>query len=66
MATPTEKPEITQPQGSGRKISHYATPVESEELEFIHAIEQFKSENNQPFPSWSEVLQIVKKLGYTK
>ncbi len=52
--------------GTGRRISHYATPVEEEEFEFIQAIERFKAENDQPFPSWTEVLGILKSLGYEK
>ena len=49
-----------------RKKSHYSTPVENEDLEFIQAIEDFKREQGQPFPSWSEVLQVLKRLGYSK
>lgn len=51
---------------STRRKSHYSTPVEDEELEFIQAIEAFKKENGQPFPSWSEVLRVLKELGYSK
>lgn len=51
---------------STRRKSHYSTPVEDEELEFIQAIEDFKKANGQPFPSWSEVLQVLKGLGYSK
>ena len=66
MAIPDRDTEIAVAPGSGRKVSHYATPVEDEELEFIQAIEAFKSETDQPFPSWSEVLQVLKSLGYVK
>lgn len=55
--------EVTKP---SRRVSRFSTPVENEELEFIQAIEKFKRDNGQPFPSWSEVLGIVKKLGYRK
>ena len=51
---------------STRKRSHYSTAVDAEELEFIQAIEDFKRKNNQPFPSWSEVLDILRNLGYSK
>ncbi len=54
------------PAGKGKRISHYATPVEDDCLEFIQAIEKFKAEENQPFPSWSEILMILKSLGYEK
>ncbi len=67
MAIPDRDTEIamTTP-SSGRKISHYATPVKDDELEFIRAIKAFQDEMNVPFPSWSEVLQVLKNLGYHK
>ena len=40
--------------------------LSSEELQFIKAIERYKSENNKHFLSWTEVLKIVKELGYKK
>ena len=66
MAIPDRDTEIATAPSSGRKVSHYATPVEDDVLEFIQAIEAFKSEMGQPFPSWSEVLQVLKSLGYEK
>jgi hypothetical protein len=35
-----------------------------EVLEFITAIDEYKRSNERPFPSWSEILEIVKTLGY--
>lgn len=40
--------------------------LSSEELQFIKAIEKYKSENNKQFLSWTEVLKIVKELGYKR
>jgi hypothetical protein len=40
--------------------------LSSEELQFIKAVEKYKSENNKYFLSWTEVLKIVKELGYKK
>ena len=37
-----------------------------EEIEFVRAIDQYKTKFNRPFPTWSEVLAVVKELGYTK
>ena len=34
--------------------------------EFILEIERYKERERKTFPSWSEVLQIVKALGYVK
>lgn len=40
--------------------------LSSEELQFIKAIEKYKSQNNKHFLSWTEVLKIFKELGYRK
>jgi hypothetical protein len=37
-----------------------------EEVEFIRAIDRYKRKFNRPFPTWSEVLLVIKQLGYTK
>ena len=37
-----------------------------EEVEFIRAIDRYKRKHSRPFPTWSEILLIVKELGYTK
>ncbi len=35
-------------------------------LEFIHAIDTYKRTHQRPFPNWSEVLEILKALGYSR
>ncbi len=40
--------------------------LSTEELQFIKAIEKYKTENSKQFLSWSEVLKIFKDLGYQK
>jgi hypothetical protein len=35
-------------------------------VEFITAIDHYKRKHRRPFPSWSEVLEIVKALGYKR
>jgi hypothetical protein len=37
-----------------------------EEREFLVAIERYKRLNRRPFPTWHEVLSVVKSLGYRK
>jgi len=37
-----------------------------EQLAFLHAVNEYKKVNNRPFPSWSEVLDIIKAMGYRK
>ena len=40
--------------------------MSAEVIEFITAIDEYKRLYQRPFPSWSEVLDIVKSLGYEK
>ncbi|MBN1441921.1 MAG: hypothetical protein JXA90_04380 [Planctomycetes bacterium] len=40
--------------------------LSSEELQFIKAIEKHKNSSGKLFLSWSEVLKILKALGYRK
>lgn len=35
-------------------------------LEFVMAIDDYKRMNNRPFPSWSEVFEVIQYLGYRK
>jgi len=37
-----------------------------EQFTFVMAVGEYKKQNNKPFPSWTEVLEIVKALGYRK
>ena len=40
--------------------------MNEEQFEFIMAIDQYKKANNRPFPSFTEILEIAKALGYRK
>lgn len=35
-----------------------------EQFEFLMAIDRYKKENKRPFPTWTEVLEVIKALGY--
>ena len=37
-----------------------------EQFEFIVAVNEYKKVNKRPFPTWTEVLDIIKALGYRK
>src|SRR5438132_8022445 len=37
-----------------------------EEIEFMKAMDQYKRDNRRPFPTWSEVLEVLRALGYRK
>ena len=36
------------------------------EIEFMHAMDDYKRKSGRPFPTWSEVLEVVMSLGYRK
>lgn len=40
--------------------------VELDTLEFIQAVDRFKRKTLKVFPSWSEILEILRTLGYQK
>jgi hypothetical protein len=47
-----------------RHMNEY--PLLPEEMEFINAVNAYKQKHSRPFPTWSEVLHVVKALGYRK
>jgi hypothetical protein len=40
--------------------------ISGELLEFVMAIDEYKRVNERPFPSWTEVFEIIHYLGYRK
>lgn len=55
--------EATSPKRLAATKTH---PMQPDVLEFIQAIDDYKRQAGRPFPSWSEVLEIVKCLGYER
>ena len=37
-----------------------------EEIMFMKSMDQYKRDNRRPFPTWSEVLEVLRALGYRK
>ena len=37
-----------------------------DEIVFMRAMDQYKRANRRPFPTWSEVLEVLYSLGYRK
>ena len=37
-----------------------------EQFAFVMAVDRYKRENTRPFPTWTEVLEVIKALGYRK
>jgi hypothetical protein len=57
--------------GPGRRRSDDRKAAEEgqmsdEQFEFLMAIEEYKRANARPFPTWTEVLEVVKAMGYRK
>ena len=57
--------------GPGRRRSDERKSAEEgqmsdEQFEFLMAIDEYKRKNTSPFPSWTEVLEVIKALGYRK
>lgn len=61
----TPRPDPVKPGRIATCTSH--DPDYSEdEVEFFKAVEKYKRENRRPFPTWREVLQVIRALGYRK
>ncbi|MHC4294463.1 MAG: hypothetical protein ACYSTL_02635 [Planctomycetota bacterium] len=57
--------------GPGRRRSDDRRSAEegemtNEQFEFVMAINEYKKVNKRPFPTWTEVLDIITALGYRK
>jgi hypothetical protein len=57
--------------GPGRRRSDERRSAEEgemteEQFEFLLAINEYKRVNKRPFPTWTEVLDVMKALGYRK
>lgn len=68
----TEPPNgLERRRSAGRRLSEFTKSAEEGELTeeqflFLMAIEAFKSANGKMFPSWTDVLEVVRLLGYRK
>ena len=57
--------------GPGRRRSDDRRSAEEgemteEQLAFVMAINEYKQVNRRPFPTWTEVLDVIKAIGYRK
>ncbi|MDR3638163.1 MAG: hypothetical protein P4L84_30445 [Isosphaeraceae bacterium] len=72
--SPAEPKSSTRRTGSGRSPGNRrpAEPKPAEpgysraELEFMQAMQDYKQSSGRMFPTWSEVLEVLKALGYAK
>ena len=57
--------------GPGRRRSDFVRAAEEgqmtkEQFLFVMAIDSYKRVNDTPYPSWTEILEVIRKLGYRK
>lgn len=68
MGSPTG---LERRRGPGRRLSDFVKAAEEGEMTqeqflFLMAIEGFKKANNKVYPSWTDVLEVLRLLGYRK
>lgn len=57
--------------GPGRRLTDFMKAAEEgslnrEQFLFVRAIDAFKQVNGKTFPTWTDVLEVIRKLGYRK
>jgi len=57
--------------GPGRRLSDVRKSAEegemdTEQFEFVMAIEAYKKVNRRMYPTWTEILEVLHQLGYRK
>ncbi len=57
--------------GPGRRLSDFLRSAEEGEMNreqflFLVAIDEFKRVNGKAFPNWTDVLEVIRRLGYRK
>ena len=62
QAGPKEK-SPRRPNGKAKAMKLHDSRAE---VEFLQAMDAYVHENHRAFPTWSEVLQVLQKLGYRK
>ncbi len=70
-SAPDRRSNLDRRRGPGRRRTDYRRDAEEghmneEQLEFIKAVDEYKRVNHRPFPSWTEILDLVLYLGYRK
>ncbi|MCP4782430.1 MAG: hypothetical protein GY878_02625 [Fuerstiella sp.] len=63
-------PEVTDRRKQDRRRQIDPTTCERDysgsEVEFMRAMDNYKRKSGRPFPTWSEVLEVLISLGYRK
>ena len=63
--------DLERRRGPGRRLSDDRKAAEQgqlsdEQFEFVMAMDEYKKQNSRPFPTWTEVLEVMKALGYRR
>ena len=66
-----EDTNLERRRGPGRRRSDFMRAAEEgemtqEQFMFVMAVEAFKQGNAKTFPTWTDVLEVIRKLGYRK
>jgi len=66
-----QKSSLERDRGAGKRRSDSRRMAEEgemtdEQFQFIQAVEEYKRVNGKPFPTWTEILDVVHALGYRK
>ncbi len=70
LSKPSSK-DLDRRRGPGRRRTDFLRAAEEGEMNqeqfmFLVAINAFKEANGRTFPTWTDVLEVVRKLGYRK
>jgi hypothetical protein len=68
---PADPTNLERRRGPGRRLTDFVKSAEEGEMSreqytFLVAIDAFKRVNHKTFPSWTDVLEVIRKLGYRK
>ncbi len=67
----TSDTNLERRRGPGRRRSDFLRSAEEGEMTqeqflFVQAIDAFKRVNGKTFPTWTDVLEVIRRLGYRK
>ena len=69
-AETSSQPEVVDRRKKERRRQIDPTTCERDysidEVEFMRAMDDYKRKSGRPFPTWSEVLEVLMSLGYRK
>ncbi len=65
MTTSAHATTINRPTPANSTGDHSQSHSDAE-LEFMAAIQEYKARSGRMFPTWSEVLEVLREIGYQK